>query len=117
MSFFKKSKKSLQPSKQPMSLGIPTQIATGALGMSADLDREVGPGGASRSVRSRTDWVDLTIAPGGNNERGSRIVVRDSVQRAAGAFITNRESGDDVTCACVMLRLMGPIPMILNNSA
>ena len=87
--------------------------------MSADLDRDIGPGGASRSVRSRTDWVDLTIAPGGNNGKGSRIVVRDSseVRRATGALIPNRERGDDVTCTCIMLQLMGPIPMILNSSA
>ena len=64
MSFFKKSKKSRQPSRQPVSLGIPTQIALGALGISADLDRGVGPGGAFRSVKARSSGrVDLTITP------------------------------------------------------
>ena len=33
-----------------MTLGIPTNVALGALGMSADLDLNVGSGGAFRSV-------------------------------------------------------------------
>lgn len=51
MQFFKKSKKSRQPSQHPISLGVPTQIAVGALGIGADLD--VGPEGVSRTVNSR----------------------------------------------------------------
>ena len=44
-----------------MSLGIPTNIALGPLGIGADLDPNVAHGGAFRSVRSGgTDWVDLT---------------------------------------------------------
>jgi hypothetical protein len=49
MSFFKKIKKSRQPSKQPLSLGVPTQIAIGALGISADLDPDSGPEGVLHS--------------------------------------------------------------------
>ena len=53
MSFLKRFKKSRQPSKQPMSLGIPTQIAVGALGMNANLDRDVGSEGVFRPAKSR----------------------------------------------------------------
>ena len=35
-----------------MSLGIPTHIAMGALGINAELDPEIGPGGAFRPVKS-----------------------------------------------------------------
>ena len=45
MPLFKKSKKSRQPSQQPMSLGIPTHIAIGALGINAELDPAIGPEG------------------------------------------------------------------------
>ena len=50
MRFFNKSKKSRQPSQQPTSLGIPTNIAVGALGIGAELDLNVGPRGMFRSV-------------------------------------------------------------------
>ena len=40
MPIFKKYKKSRQPSQQPMSPGIPTQIAIGALGMDLELEQE-----------------------------------------------------------------------------
>ena len=50
MSLFKKFTKSRRPSKQPLSLGIPTQIAVGPLGVDADLDPGVGSGGWFRSV-------------------------------------------------------------------
>jgi hypothetical protein len=52
MSLFKKFKKSRQPSQQPVSLGIPTNIAIGPLGFNADLDLDAGPEGAFRSVGS-----------------------------------------------------------------
>ena len=51
MSWFKKSKKSRQPSRQPASLGIPTHIAVGLLGISADLAPEIGSEGAFCSVK------------------------------------------------------------------
>ena len=52
MPWFKKSKKSRQPSKQTASLGIPTHIAGVPLGISADLAPDINPEGVFRSVRS-----------------------------------------------------------------
>ena len=106
MSFVKKLKKSRQPSKQPMSLGIPTQIAVGVLGMSADLDTGVGSGGPFRSARNREiDRVDLTIAPDENDRRGSRIVIPDSskIQQAhpSSSSTPFREREDNLTCMCI----------------
>ena len=51
MSLFKKLKKSLQPSKKPAVLGIPTHIAAGPLGFGAELDRGVDPEGVLRSAQ------------------------------------------------------------------
>lgn len=87
-----------------MSLGIPTQIAVGALGMNADLDDDVEPGG----VRSHgTNWEDLTIAPGENNAGGSRFVLRDGneVQQppVSGASTPIREREDQIACAYILL--------------
>lgn len=45
MPWFKKSRKSRQPSKQPASLGIPTHIAAGPLGFGATLDLGIYPKG------------------------------------------------------------------------
>ncbi|KAF9643223.1 hypothetical protein BDM02DRAFT_3192003 [Thelephora ganbajun] len=58
MPWVKKPKKSRQPSQQPMSLGIPTHIAIGPLGISTDLAPDIGPEAV-------------------NNGRGSRVVFRD----------------------------------------
>jgi len=46
MPLFKKSKKSRQPSQKIASLGIPTHIAVGPLGISADLAPEISSEGA-----------------------------------------------------------------------
>lgn len=50
MSLFKKSNKSRQLSRQPISLGIPTHVAVAALGISADLAPDIGPEGVFRPV-------------------------------------------------------------------
>jgi hypothetical protein len=49
----KKYKKLRQPSREPASLGIPTQIALGALGINVDLDLGTGAEGAFHSVKSK----------------------------------------------------------------
>ena len=41
--WFKKSKKSRQASQQTAALGIPTHIAVGPLGLSADLAPDISP--------------------------------------------------------------------------
>lgn len=56
MSFFKKNKKFRQPSRQAASLGIPTHIALGPLGIGVDLDPESGSEGSFRSVKSANRW-------------------------------------------------------------
>ena len=50
MLWFRKSKKSRTPSKHPASLGIPAHVAIGPLGFGADLNFDVDPAGAFRSV-------------------------------------------------------------------
>jgi hypothetical protein len=60
-----------------MTLGIPTHIAVGALGISADLDPDIGPDGMFQ-YDSGADLTDLTAAAGADDERGSRIVLQDS---------------------------------------
>jgi hypothetical protein len=52
MSLFKKHKEPRQPSNQLVSLGIPTHIAVGPLGLNVDLDLDARPEGVFRSVRS-----------------------------------------------------------------
>lgn len=52
MSWFEKSKKSRRPSQQLASLGIPTHIAVGPLGFSAEMGLDIGPEGVFRSVES-----------------------------------------------------------------
>lgn len=116
MSFFKKIKKSRQPSRQPMSLGIPTSIAVGALGIGADLDLSAGHGGVFRSMRSMNGLARLTAAAGENNERGSRIVLQNNseAQRPSpsGALTPARERGDDIKRRSILLQLIAPILMI-----
>ena len=53
MSWLKKSKKSKshQPSQQPASLGIPTHIAAGPLGLGAVLDLGIYPEGGFRLIK------------------------------------------------------------------
>ena len=61
MPLFKKSKKSRKPSLHPMSLGIPTHVAVGALGINADLPSDTGSSeGVLRPVR-QADCIDLTL--------------------------------------------------------
>ncbi|KAF9786263.1 hypothetical protein BJ322DRAFT_775760 [Thelephora terrestris] len=78
----KKYKKLRQPSREPASLGIPTQIALGALGINVDLDLGTG-------------------AEGGSDGKGSKIVfqARDVGQRlhASGASTQTPEHKGDVT--------------------
>ena len=50
MLFLKKFKKSHRPSKQPLSLGIPTQVAIGALSINVDLDPNISSGGSLHLV-------------------------------------------------------------------
>ena len=50
MSLLKTFTKSRRPSKQPLSLGIPTHIAIGALGIDADLDPNISSGGSLHLV-------------------------------------------------------------------
>ena len=107
MRLFKKSKKSRQPSQQPMSLLVPTQIAVGPLTASADLDKEDLSRGAFRSNWNReTDWIDLTIAPGENSGRTSRVSLRDVnvVQRPrpSGASTSTRQPEGDITRTCTL---------------
>ena len=52
MPLFKKSNKSRQPSQHLASFGIPTHIALGPLGLSADLDLNASAEGGFRSVKS-----------------------------------------------------------------
>ena len=59
MRFFNKSKKSHRPSQQPISLGIPTNIAVGVLGIGAELDLNVEPRGMVRSAKI----YELIIGP------------------------------------------------------
>jgi len=56
MSLFKKSKKSRKPSQQLVSLGIPTHIAVGPLGISADLVPEISSEGAFRPTKPINRW-------------------------------------------------------------
>ena len=56
MPWFKKSKKSRQPSQQAAALGIPTHVAVGPLGLSADLAPDISPEGVSRSMKSSNRW-------------------------------------------------------------
>ena len=62
MPWDKKSKKSLQPSKQLMSLGIPTQIVLGFLGIDADLAPNPGPEGVSPFMKPRSSR-ELILPP------------------------------------------------------
>jgi len=50
MQHFKKAKKPRQPSQQPVTLGIPTQIAAGPLGFGVTLDLDTHPEGTFRSI-------------------------------------------------------------------
>lgn len=61
--------------------------------------------------------MDLTIAPGESNSKGSRIVLRDGseVQQpcASGALTPIREREGDIARTCIPLQLMGQMPIIL----
>ena len=53
MPFFKKSKKTRQPSKQPAALGIPAYITARPPGLGATPDLDIYPEGIFRSIRTR----------------------------------------------------------------
>ena len=118
MRLFKKSKKSPQPSQQSISLLVPTQIAAGALGASAGVDENAGPGGAFRSVGiAKLIDIDLTIAPGENSGRSSRTSLRDISEdqrpRPSGASTSTRQREGSITRRCTLLQPMRPMPMTL----
>ena len=59
----------------------------------------------------------MTTVPGGDNSRSPNFVVRDNSEvrrpRPSGASTSIREPGGGVTCTCLQLQPMGPIPTIL----
>ncbi|KAF9642321.1 hypothetical protein BDM02DRAFT_2340052 [Thelephora ganbajun] len=92
MPWFKKSKKSRQPSQQPIPLGIPT------LSISADMASDIGPEAV-------------------NDGRGSRVAFRDRGEDrrldASGASTPTHGREDDLTRGYILLQLMGLISTIL----
>ena len=106
MPLFKRSKKSRQPSKQSISLGIPTQIALGVVGINAELDPEIAPEGLFHLVKSMSLFCRSDRAAGENNAKGSRIVLRDSreFQRSSvpGTPTPTREGEDGITTICII---------------
>jgi hypothetical protein len=89
-----------------MSLGIPTQIALGPIGMSVDLDQGAGREGVLRSRDRETDQcvrnVDLTTCAGVNDGRGSKVVfldtsVVDQQPYTSSSSVQTSELGDEIT--------------------
>jgi len=112
MPWFKKSKKSRQPSQQ-LALGIPTHIAVGPLGLNADLDPNAGSEGRRNPAIDRTD---LTTVSGVTSGRTSSIIHRDSVNRRLDSSsnstpISRHE--DVITRGRIVLQLMDLILTIL----
>jgi len=112
MPWFKKSKKSRQPSQQ-LALGIPTHIAVGPLGLNADLDPNAGSEGKRNPA---IDGTDLTTVAGLNSGRTSSIIHRDSVNRRLDSSSTSTPTSrheDVITRGRIVLQLMDPMLMIL----
>ena len=75
--FNKKPKKSLDPSKRHVSLGIPTNIAVGPLGFRAELDVDPKGEQGCSPHNMGADRTDSTAALDENGTRVSRIVFHD----------------------------------------
>ena len=106
MPWYKKSKKSRQPSQQPAALGIPAHIAAGPLGFGANLDLGVYPEGTLFSIEI---WRPMALIPmymvGVNNGGGSRITLlpegsEDQRLHASGAATQTPEHESDTGGGC-----------------
>ena len=104
----KKSKKSHKSVQWNVSLGIPTNVAAGSVGIRAELD--VKPKGGSRSYRDLEDQPDSTASPDENDNRASRIVFCDKESEGngapvpkistSGAVVRGDGHGDGLTSEC-----------------
>ena len=105
MLWFRRLKKSPQPSPHPVSSEPPSRIGAIPPSINAGLDSDVQSQGAIRSVESRNRWGDLTIATEPNDGEYSQTVPRDGKdQRSQAPSTSDSKPGykDDVTRECAL---------------